>query len=250
MTEDEWGGKVAVVTGGASGIGAEVVRAFEARRAHVVALDVAFADSPANDGVANGRLHVNVRDEAAVAAAVEATLWRWGRIDALVNAAGIEFVARVEDTASSDWDRVIDTNLKGCFLTCRAALPALRESRGVIVNVASQLGLVGSGSFAAYTASKSGVIGFTRSLAIEEADNGVRVNAVAPGAVDTPLLQRQFAGGKRGPQGSLTDLVAMHPVGRLGRPEEIAAPILFLCGEGASFITGSTLVVDGGYTAR
>ena len=250
MNDDDWRGKVAVVTGGASGIGAEVVRAFEERGADVVALDVAFADSLGADAVAGTRRRVDVRDETAVVRAIEGTIARWGRIDALVNAAGIEFVARVADTTSADWDRVIDTNVKGCFTTCRAALPALRQSRGAIVNVASQLGLVGSGSFAAYTASKSAVIGFSRSLAIEEAENGVRVNDVAPGAVDTPLLQRQFEGGKRGPQGSLDDLISMHPIGRLGRADEIAAPIMFLCGAGASFVTGSTLVVDGGYTAR
>lgn len=125
----------------------------------------------------------------------------------------------------------------------------LRASRGCIVNTASQLAFVGAGSFTAYTASKAAVVNFTRSLALETAADGVRVNCICPGAIDTPLLRRQFEG-RRGPQGTIDDLIAMHPLGRLGRPEEIASCILFLSSPLASFVTGSAMLADGGYTIQ
>jgi len=238
-------GKVAVVTGGMSGIGAATVEAFAREGARVAVLDIAAEEHESESRIA---LRVDVRDEAAVAAAVARVADAWGRIDVLVSAAGIELVAGLAETTVEGWDRVLDVNARGCFLAAKAAAPWLRRSRGSIVNVASQLALVGARSFAAYTASKSAVLGLTRSLALELADDGVRVNAVCPGAVDTPLLRRQFAEGA-GPQGTMDDLVAMHPIGRLGRPEEIAAPILFLVSDAASFMTGASVVVDGGYTA-
>ncbi|KAE9133837.1 hypothetical protein PF010_g2648 [Phytophthora fragariae] len=125
----------------------------------------------------------------------------------------------------------------------------LKQSQGTIVNTASQLGAVGAASFTAYTAAKAAVINFSRSLALETASSGVRVNALCPGAIDTPLLRRQFADGQRGPQGTIEDLIAMHPLGRLGEAAEIAACILFLSSGAASFVTGSALFADGGYTS-
>lgn len=133
-------------------------------------------------------------------------------------------------------------------MVTKSVLPYIKQSKGSIVNTASQLAMVGSPYFVAYTASKAAVVNFSRSLALETANYGVRVNVVCPGAIDTPLLQRQFADGKKGPQGTMEDLVGMHPLGRLGQPEEISKPILFLSSEEASFMTGSVLVVDGGYT--
>ena len=171
-----------------------------------------------------------------------------GGLDIVVNAIGIEYVAAAEQTGPEDWDRVLRTNLSSYHYVVGAALPHLR-SGGAIVNVASQLALVGARRFSAYTAAKAGIIGYSRSLALELAPRGIRVNVVCPGAIDTPLLQRQFAAGS-GPQGTLDDLVAMHPLGRLGRAEEIAEPIVFLCSDAASFMTGSTLLVDGGYCAQ
>jgi NAD(P)-dependent dehydrogenase (short-subunit alcohol dehydrogenase family) len=159
-------------------------------------------------------------------------------------------VANALDTTAEWWDRVMDTNLRGVFLLSRAALPSMLEQRrGVIVNVASQLAFVGARNFVAYTASKGGVINLTRSMALDHATDGIRVNALCPGAVDTPLLRRQFAD-REGPQGTMEDLAALHPMGRIGRPDELGRATVFLASDDSSFMTGATLVVDGGYTAQ
>jgi len=236
--------RVAIVTGGGSGIGRATATALVEEGATVAVFDIQPGES--QPGIT--AMTVDIRDPDAVAAAVADVADAHGGIDVLVNAAGIELVADVANTSVDDWDRVQQVNVRGSFLTIRAALPWLESRRGSVVNVASQLALVAAGHFAAYTASKSAVLGLTRSLAIELAPKGIRVNAVCPGAVDTPLLQRQFQHGP-GPQGSLEDLIAMHPIGRLGRPEEIARAVLFFASDEASFATGSSIVIDGGYTA-
>ncbi|MBB6690326.1 SDR family oxidoreductase [Cohnella xylanilytica] len=240
-------GKKVLITGGAGGIGAAAAEAYRQAGAQVAAFDIAFGREEERDGVYE--LPVDLADPASVAAAF-ARLWeRWDSLDVLVNNAGVECVASLEETTDEAWDRVMNVNLRSVFLCCRAALPKLKAARGNIVNTASQLAFVGASSFTAYTASKAAVVNFTRSLALETAKDGVRVNCVCPGAIDTPLLRRQFEG-RRGPQGTLDDLVGMHPLGRLGRPEEIAACILFLSGPAASFVTGSALLADGGYTIQ
>jgi NAD(P)-dependent dehydrogenase (short-subunit alcohol dehydrogenase family) len=218
-------GRIAVVAGGGSGIGSATVERLLSEGARVAVLDLDASAWHGRDGCL--ALAVDVRDETSVQGAIDGVL----------------------ATTVEQWDRVVNTNLRGFFLTTKAALPHLQLTRGTIVNVASQLALVGAKHFSAYTASKAAVLGFTRSVALEVAADGVRVNAVCPGAVDTPLLQRQFAGGRQGPQGTLDDLISMHPLGRLGRPDEIARAIVFLASEESSFMTGSTMVVDGGYTA-
>ncbi len=239
--------KVVIVTGGSSGIGRATVDALLDEGALVYSLDRDPSSREGSDSFTF--IDTDVRVEEQVTAAIDSVATAHGRIDVLINAAGIELVSAVEDTTLESWDRVLDTNLRGYFLTIRAALPWLKRSQGSIVNVASQLALVGARLFSAYTSSKSAVLGLTRSVALECAASGVRVNAICPGAIDTPLLRRQFADGKRGPQGTIDDLVGMHPLGRLGEPREIARPILFLASAEASFMTGSIVVVDGGYTA-
>lgn len=230
----------AVVTGGGSGIGRATAALLRQRGAEVTVLDVNVDAVPAGCDaiVADGR----------DAAAVEAAVTSVGPLDILVNAIGIEYVAATTDTTADDWDRVLQTNLSSYHYVTSAALPQMNAG-GAIVQVASQLALVGARRFAAYTAAKAGIVGYARSVALEVAPRGIRVNVVCPGAVDTPLLQRQFAEGA-GPQGTLADLVAMHPLGRLGSAAEIAEPIAFLCSDAASFMTGSVLVVDGGYVAQ
>jgi NAD(P)-dependent dehydrogenase (short-subunit alcohol dehydrogenase family) len=178
------------------------------------------------------------------------TVAAFGKLDVLVANAGQALVATAVETTPEQWERTIGTNLTGCFLLARAAIPHLiAAGGGSIVLTASQLGFVGAERFAAYAASKGGVLNLARALALDHARDKIRVNALCPGAVETPLLLNQFSG-QDGPQGSLDDLVALHPIGRLGQPEEIAAAALFLASDEASFVTGSALVVDGGYLAR
>lgn len=240
MTSMSFEGRRALVTGGGSGIGRATAALLRHRGAEVTVLDVNLDAVP--DGCHG--IEVDARDAATVEAAVTAL----GSLDVVVNAIGIEYVAATTDTTADAWERVLQTNLSSYHYVTRAVLPQMGAG-GAIVQVASQLALVGARRFAAYTAAKAGIVGYARSVALEVAPLGIRVNVVCPGAVDTPLLQRQFADGP-GPQGTLADLVAMHPLGRLGSPAEIAEPIVFLCSEAASFMTGSVLVVDGGYVAQ
>ncbi|MFE0420354.1 SDR family NAD(P)-dependent oxidoreductase [Streptomyces tendae] len=242
---------VTVVTGGGSGIGHATVEQLLVlgTTVHVLDLDVSHLDELSEKFADQLHVHeLDARNEETVIGVMDLVGEAHGRIDALVNAIGVEHVSTIDETTRADWNRVLDVNLTTYFLTARAAVPHLRRAGGSIVNVASQLALVGTGRFSAYTASKAGIVGFSRSLALELAEQGIRVNVVCPGAVDTPLLRRQFANGP-GPQGSLEDLVGMHAMKRLGRPEEIAAPIVFLCGPGSAFMTGSVVVADGGYTS-
>jgi len=251
---DRLAGKVAIVTGSGSGIGKVAAGLFAAEGAAVVAADVA-ADAAAATAAAivdsGGRatgIAADVTDEGQVAAMVAAAVDGYGRLDVLFNNAGI-FPADdggVLDTPPSTWDTVMAVNLKGVWLCSRAAVPAMLASGGgSIVNVASFVALMGAATAqVAYTASKGGVLAFTRELAVEYARQGIRANAICPGPIDTPLLAELMAD----PQRRQRRLVHI-PMGRLGRPEEIARAALFLASEEASFMTGSALVVDGGITA-
>jgi NAD(P)-dependent dehydrogenase (short-subunit alcohol dehydrogenase family) len=248
-------GKTALVTGGGTGIGAATAVAFAREGATVVVAGRrpeplqetvdAIRDGGGTAYAARGDVGRAADVRSIVAEAVGAA----GPIDVLVNNAGQELVAGVVDTSEESWDRVLDTNLKSIYLLGRELLPQMGERRrGSIINVASQLGFVGARNFAAYGASKGGVINLTRSMALDCADQGVRVNALCPGAVDTPLLRRQFED-REGPQGTIEQLAALHPMGRLGQPEEIAPAAVFLACDDSSFMTGAALVIDGGYTA-
>jgi 2-keto-3-deoxy-L-fuconate dehydrogenase len=248
--------KVALVTGGGSGIGRAICERFAAEGASVAVAD--WRQEGAEETVASitaaGRQAVAVTGDVAEPADAERmvaeTVAAFGKLDVLVANAGQELVASATETTPEQWQRIIGTNLTGCFLVARAAIPAMQAAGGgSIVLTASQLAFVAAERFAAYAASKGGVLNLTRALALDHARDKIRVNALCPGAVETPLLLRQFEG-QDGPQGSLADLAALHPLGRLGQPEEIAAAALFLASDEASFVTGSALVVDGGYLAR
>jgi NAD(P)-dependent dehydrogenase (short-subunit alcohol dehydrogenase family) len=193
-------------------------------------------------------LPTDVTRQADVDALVARAIARHGRLDCAVNNAGIEGVLReTADYPEETFERVIDVNLIGVWRCLRAEIPAMLRGRGgAIVNTASVAGLVGAGAFSAYVASKHGVVGLTRSAAIEYAKVGIRVNAVCPGVIDTPMLDRLEA-----EMPALREaLLAMKPMGRLGRPDEVAAAVVWLCSEAASFVTGHALAVDGGYVAQ
>jgi NAD(P)-dependent dehydrogenase (short-subunit alcohol dehydrogenase family) len=246
-------GKVVVTTGAASGIGRATALALAREGARLVLGDVADAgEETARDARALGAqaefVPADVTRQTDVDALVARALSRHGRLDCAVNNAGIEGALR--DTAEYPEDifeRVIQVNLIGVWRCLRAEVPAmLRTGGGAIVNTASVAGLVGAGALSAYVASKHGVVGLTRSAAIEYAKAGIRVNAVCPGVIDTPMVDRLSA-----EMPTLREaLIAMKPMGRLGQPEEVAEAVVWLCSDAASFVTGHALAVDGGYVAQ
>lgn len=247
-------GKVAVITGAGSGIGRVSAVLFAAEGAAVVVADVAgdratevAAEIEATGGAAVPVV-VDVADTASLDAMVATTVDTYGGLHVLVNNAGIfpDDDGGLLDTPPDTWHRVMDVNLKGVWLGCRAALPAMLASGGgAIVNIASFVALVGAATAQmAYTASKGGVLALTRELAVEYARRGIRANSICPGPIETPLLAELLADPARR-QRRLVHI----PLGRFGRPEEIAKAALFLASDDASFVTGSALVVDGGITA-
>jgi NAD(P)-dependent dehydrogenase (short-subunit alcohol dehydrogenase family) len=244
--------KVAVITGAASGIGAACARRFAAEGARIAGLDV--ADPPAEHRAAieqtSGESHweqIDVRDEASIERAIGVVLARFGRIDALVNAAGVSGYGTVDELDASEWDRVVGINLKGTYLVSKHVVRAMKRQRaGSIVNLASIEGLEGMQSQAAYNASKGGVVLLTRNMAIDYGGVGVRVNCLCPGFIETPMTNVLKTPGLEGIRQQFIDL---HMLKRPGKPEEVAACALFLCSDDASFVTGHALVVDGGFTA-
>ena len=246
-------GKVAFVTGAGSGIGRATAMLF-AQRGCVVALadisEAGLADTAAMIAEAGGTsaaFTCNVADDASVKAAVTGAVAKFGRIDAAFNAAGIDgetgkFTA---DCTMDNWHRLISVNLTGTFHVMRHLIPQmLAQGGGTIVNCASTAGLRGAATCAAYSASKHGVVGLTKAAALEYAGQGIRINAVCPGMIRTPMTQN-------GPMKELIDqLVVTTPLGRLGEPQEIGAAVLWLSGEDASFMHGQAIAVDGAITTR
>jgi NAD(P)-dependent dehydrogenase (short-subunit alcohol dehydrogenase family) len=247
-------GKVALVTGGASGIGRATAMRFAEEGASVAVVDVAedaglqtaeairelggeasFYEADVSSGDDWARLVADVMDE-------------FGAVDFLHNNAGIEGEqAPLIEQTEENWDRVIDTNLKGVFLGLKHVVPQMRtQGGGAIVNTSSVAGLVGHENIAPYVASKHGVVGLTRSAALEHAKENIRINAVNPGVVDTPMIQRYIGDDEEAREA----FVATEPIGRFADPEEIASAVVFLCSEDASFVTGYPLAVDGGLVAR
>lgn len=247
--------KVALVTGASSGIGRATARAFAAAGYAVVLGDL---DEEAGrqleaelkaDGGAALFVRCDVADEGDVRGLVEQAVAGFGRLDAAFNNAGIEGQpSATADCTTDNWDRTIAVNLRGVWLCMVQEIRQMlkQESGGAIVNCASVAGLVGFAGLPAYVASKHGVVGLTRTAALDYATGGIRVNAVCPGAIVTPMLERIMGSSEQARQ----TVIAAEPVGRLGKPEEIAGAVLWLCGAGASFTTGQALAVDGGWTAR
>ncbi|HWG85507.1 MAG TPA: SDR family oxidoreductase [Deinococcales bacterium] len=232
-----------MVFGGAGGIGAAAARLLAERGAGVTVADLKPGEGEAAGGTRFVRC--DVRDPAGPAAALREHLAHFGRLDIVVNSAGVQRYGTLESTSEEEWDEVLDVNLKGAFRVAKAAIPALRETRGNIVMVASVQSFATQRNVAAYTVSKHGLVGLARSAAVDYAREGIRVNAVCPGTVDTPMLH-WAASLDPDPQGVLDACDRMHPLGRIARAEEVAEVILFLASPRASFVTGAAYLVDGG----
>jgi NAD(P)-dependent dehydrogenase (short-subunit alcohol dehydrogenase family) len=246
-------GKRAIVTGGGAGIGRAIAQrlADEGARVLVADLDADAADTVAAElgGDARGR-RVDVTSEDDVAALVAAAVEAWGGLDVMVNNAGVGVAGPVTETSGEDWARIMAVNLTGTFHGMKAAIPAMRESGGgSVVNIASVAAVVGVKDRAAYSASKGGIYALTRAAALDHIEEGVRVNCVCPGTVDTPWIGRITAG-YEDPADARAQMQARQPHGRFVAPEEIAAMVAYLAADEAGSVIGAAMIVDGGLTAR
>ena len=253
--------KVVVITGAGSGIGRATALAFGCEGAKVVVADVVVADvdmpsaqATVEQIVAAGgqaeALQVDVSVSADVERMVATTVERFGRLDVLVNNAGVFFLLPLTQVPEEEWDRLMNVNVKGVFLGCKHAIPQMvRQGKGVIVNTASIAGLRGFAAFDTYCAAKGGVVQLTKALALEFAKMGVRVNCVCPGIIETAMLEKGVSQIGLDKATFLQMANDAHPIGRVGWPEEVAAAILFLASDEASFIIGVALPVDGGMWA-
>ncbi len=246
-------GKVAIITGGARGMGASEAKLFAKEGAKVVFGDVLDDEGKRVEAEIHETggdalyVHLDVTREADWRAAVELATGRYGKLDILVNNAGIGGGGRIEETTLEEWQRVMDVNAKGVFLGTKAAIPAMRAAGGgSIINISSQLGIVAvETSSAQYIASKGAVRLFTKATAVQYAGEGIRANSVHPGPIATPMTEAS-----RSNPDQAAFMVSRIPLGRWAEPEEVAYGVLYLASDEASFVTGSELVIDGGWTAR
>ena len=251
-------GRSVIVTGGAKGIGRAICAAFAREGARVLCADVDEAAGRALEAGPGGAGRIRFQPaDVALAEACEGlariAVEEWGGIDVVCNNVGIQPVASyrpAHELSEEQWDRILDVNLKSCFLMTRACAPSMMErGRGVIINTASVQGLQSARGVSAYAASKGGILSLTRQLALDYAEHGIRVLAVNPGTIDTPLVDEAVAAAGGDEEQMRASMAAAHPLGRVGRPEEIAEAVLFLASDRASFMTGENVCVDGGLMA-
>lgn len=248
--------KTVLITGGASGIGYAAVQAFLGQQANVVVADIDEAQGEAMVRKENNdRLHfvqTDITDEAACQHAVESAVHTFGGLDVLINNAGIEIVAPIHEMELRDWNKVLQVNLTGMFLMSKHALKhMLAAGKGNIINTCSVGGLVAWPDIPAYNASKGGVLQLTKSMAVDYAKHQIRVNCVCPGIIDTPLNEKSFLENNEGTLEEIKkEKAKVNPLLRLGKPEEIANVMLFLASDLSSYMTGSAITADGGYTAQ
>jgi NAD(P)-dependent dehydrogenase (short-subunit alcohol dehydrogenase family) len=246
-------GRTCIVTGGASGIGAATVRRFVREGAQVLIADwdIEGARRIASElGNAVGALQCDVGDEGAVYRVAEAAMQRWGRVDILVNNAGSELNRGYAETTVEEWDRVLDTDLKGPWLFCKHVVPHMvKAGRGSVINVSSLNGLVGFPLSTAYGSAKGGLVVFTKDIAIELAQTGVRFNCVCPGVIATPMMERwtDLMPDKAEAQKMLRGVM---PIGRMGTADEVAGAIFFFASDDSALCQGAVLSVDGGFVAQ
>ena len=245
-------GKVAFISGGARGMGAVEARMFAREGAKVAIGDVLEEGSGVASEISQAGggcifVHLDVTSESQWQAAIDKTVAEYGRLDILVNNAGVSQWGLVHETSEEDWDHVMDINAKGVFLGTKVAIPAMMDSGGgSIINISSQLGIVGTEmSSAQYQSSKGAVRLLTKTTAMQYAEHGIRCNSVHPGPINTPMTQQ-----RRGDPGNYERMIARIPMGRYGESEEIANGVLYLASDESGWITGSELVIDGGWTAQ
>jgi len=246
--------KVALITGAGSGIGAGIAELFVESGYAVLAADISGerANAIARKLEPQGPIiavAADITEEEQVKAAVDAAVREFGTLSVLVNNAGIEVSAAVPDLAVALWDRQIAVNLRGAFLMSRYSIPEMRPHGGAIIHISSVHAFVSWAGSAAYDATKAGLLGMTRAMAIDHGPEGIRVNAICPGYIDTPLMEK-WLDSVPDREATVREVLKVHPVGRIGTPRDVAHAALFLASDAASFISGTCLVVDGGMTAQ
>jgi len=248
IDKTEFQNKVALVTGGAMGIGKAVAKVLSERGAKVLIVDRAEEEGAKTASEINGEVEYFKADISNIhncSDAVQKAIELFGQLDIVSNNAGIQRYGTVESTPENEWDEVMDINLKSVYYICKFAIPHLKKTKGSIVNMTSVQAFATQRGVAAYTTSKHALIGLTRSMAIDFARDGIRVNCVAPGTVETPML-KYAAALDPNPESVYENCKNMHPIGRIAQPEEIAEVVAFLASGRASFVTGSCYLVDGG----
>jgi NAD(P)-dependent dehydrogenase (short-subunit alcohol dehydrogenase family) len=241
--------RVALISGAASGIGRGIAERFAEAGAAVAVFDIEGAGAkPVADSLPRAiAIAGDVASETDTSAAVERTVAAFGRLDILVNNAAIERYGAVTDMTPETWDRHMAVNVRGAYLLSRAAIPHMRGRGGNILNIASVHAFVSWPECPAYDASKAGLLGLTRAMAVDHGRDGIRVNAICPGYIQSPMLE-QWLRSVPDRDATMASLLKIHPAGRIGTPRDVAEAALFLCSDSAAFITGTTLVVDGGMT--